>query len=549
MSPCCEHILAGQLAATGCRRCELYRTRDDYRAFYAPCFGAGTAPSPPPRSTLCTHLGAVLDPRGCNCPRKHVRRCTLHGRCTLGDPDAGVRCCTTCPDFEADSMIRPEELTSTTPVEAVIELLEHGPVGPWPDGWTGWPNVMEAHRILLDRAANKDWRYPGDGQGRGIVSCVSAKPGHSSGKHLLHGYLPGAWVLVKELRRLGCTLPITFCHLGPIEWDPTLTELVKPFGVDVIDLRAWERQPGNGMRILAGWESKIAAILACRYEEVLFLDADNVPVADPTFLFDHPQYRAAGAVFWPDLPPYDRKEWLPEVVWRNAGLEYRDEVDFESGQLLIHKAKCWRPLQVTRAINEHSDYWYKQIFGDKSTFHLAWARCGAPYAMPPKAAGWNGGAILQHDLAGRLLFEHGAQNKPTLAGYPKGRECLTNPGQCLAHLDELRRLWNGRLWQPEVPIGDDADTAARLLGRAFRYRRVGIDERVLRFVEDNRIGRGLARCEVSWAVVGGTLCVSDIDGKPTFFATENGDGSWHGQWLEHERCKVELIPLGPEESA
>src|SRR5262249_38949496 len=155
----------------------------------------------------------------------------------------------------------------------------------------------------------------------------------SSGKNLPQGYLPGAWVLASELRRLGCALPITFAHLGPAEWDPRLTRLVRPLGVETLDLEEEARQ--DPMRILAGWETKVFAILHAPYEEVLFLDADNVPARNPAFLFDDPHYKQAGAVFWPDLPPYDRAEWLPEAVWKNVGLGKRDEVDFESGQLLV----------------------------------------------------------------------------------------------------------------------------------------------------------------------------------------------------------------------
>src|SRR5262249_33728210 len=145
--------------------------------------------------------------------------------------------------------------------------------------------------------------YPeGRYAGRGIVTCVNAKPGLSSGKDLPHGYFPGAWVLVKELRRLGCTLPVTFAHLGPLEWDPQLTRLVRPLGVEVLDLREVERH--DPMRILAGWETKVYAIQHAPYEEVLFLDADNVPARDPSFLFEESAYREAGSVFWPDLPPF-----------------------------------------------------------------------------------------------------------------------------------------------------------------------------------------------------------------------------------------------------
>jgi alpha 1,2-mannosyltransferase len=37
------------------------------------------------------------------------------------------------------------------------------------------------------------------------------------------------------------------------------------------------------------------------FSEVLYLDSDNILLADPTFLFDHPIYREHGVVFWPDI--------------------------------------------------------------------------------------------------------------------------------------------------------------------------------------------------------------------------------------------------------
>jgi hypothetical protein len=76
---------------------------------------------------------------------------------------------------------------------------------------------------------------------------------------------------------------------------------VRPLGVEVLDLEEVARR--RPMRILAGWESKVFAVQHAPYEEVLFLDADNLPARDPSFLFDEPLYRQTGAVFWPDLPP------------------------------------------------------------------------------------------------------------------------------------------------------------------------------------------------------------------------------------------------------
>jgi hypothetical protein len=455
--------------------------------------------------------------------------------------------CQGCEWYEAEGELpvsektyRCEDVREPMPAAEMAEYLQYAPPGPWPDGWSAWPNVRQAHLILLEQFIQTIPAYPDQYSGRGIVSCVSAKPGWSSGKELANGYLPGAWVMVKELRRLGCTLPITFCHLGPLEWDPILTRLMEPLGVSVIDLREWERQ--NPMRILAGWESKVAAILAAPYKEVLFLDADNVPVRDPSFLFESPQFKHAGAIFWPDLPPYDRDEWLPKAVWDSVGLPYSSEPDFESGQLMVDKRRCWYELQVTRWINEHSDYYYRLVFGDKSTFRLGWAKLNAPYALTKHQAGWNGGSIIQHDFAGTPLFEHGAQNKPTLGGYPKP-ECLRHRAECESHLADLRERWSGRLWDNPHPSQMERELRDSLIGQRFVYRRIGLGEREIRLLEDDRIGRGLARCEVSWSIVGDRLVISDLDGKPTLFAQRTPDGVWRGEWIEFERCAVELEPL------
>jgi len=38
------------------------------------------------------------------------------------------------------------------------------------------------------------------------------------------------------------------------------------------------------------------------FSEVLYLDSDNIPLTDPSYLFDHEVYKRHGAVFWPDFP-------------------------------------------------------------------------------------------------------------------------------------------------------------------------------------------------------------------------------------------------------
>jgi len=66
-------------------------------------------------------------------------------------------------------------------------------------------------------------------------------------------YMIGAYVLICVLRELGCRLPIEVWYLGEAERN-----------------RAWE--------------------------ELVALDVDNVPVRDPSFLFNTPQYAQCDAI-------------------------------------------------------------------------------------------------------------------------------------------------------------------------------------------------------------------------------------------------------------
>ena len=68
--------------------------------------------------------------------------------------------------------------------------------------------------------------------------------------------------------------------------------------VRLIDITAMsELPPGLGMR---GYQIKPFSILLSSFEEVLFLDADDYPVRDPSIIFDVPAYKKTGALFWPD---------------------------------------------------------------------------------------------------------------------------------------------------------------------------------------------------------------------------------------------------------
>jgi ADP-heptose:LPS heptosyltransferase len=273
--------------------------------------------------------------------------------------------------------------------------------------------------------------YPGGFRGRGIVICAGGVE-----------YFANAWVCINELRWWGCRLPIELWHLGPDELDDKMRALVRPLGVVCIDaLEVRRRHPA---RRLGGWELKPYACRHSRFKEVLLLDADNVPVADPTGLFETSEYRKTGAIFWPDDPG----DPVSPAVWRFCGISTPDALTFESGQVLMDKARCWKALELCVWYNEHSDFFYRHVHGDKETFHLAFRRLDRPFSMPSAPPHLLNGAICQHDFDGRRIWQHRGEKKWVFRGENPHVRGFRNEARCRGYLEQLRAKWDGRIRGP-----------------------------------------------------------------------------------------------------
>jgi hypothetical protein len=268
--------------------------------------------------------------------------------------------------------------------------------------------------------------YPNTFHGRGIVTCAGGT-----------GYFPCAWVLIHQLRRLGCQLPIQIWHLGPRELDAHMRSLVEPLGVECIDARAMRQQ--HPARFQKGFEVKPFSILHSPFQDVLFIDSDNLPVVNPEFLFDTPAYRDTGAIFWPDY--WKMKPNRP--AWKFFGVPYRDEPEFESGQMVIDKARCWNALNLTMWFNENSDFFYHHVHRDKDTFRFAWHRLDQRFAMPPFPIHRLESALCQHDFEGRRIFQHRNKDKWNFRRDNKRIEGFLFEEECQNDVRRLRELWDG----------------------------------------------------------------------------------------------------------
>ena len=258
---------------------------------------------------------------------------------------------------------------------------------------------------IRDRLENLPWMAPPIREPRGIVTVAGGRL-----------YFALWWHLVYVLRHLGCRLPIELWTVGPGELDAGMYAAANSIGAIVVDAKTHAKENGN-VAPAGGWQCKAYAIRHSGFAELIYLDADNVPVVDPTYLLTCKPYLRAGAIYWPDLPPpRQRSEWVPAGAWRAVGLDpVPNARPFESGQIVVDRRRHLASLDVALLLNELHEETYRFVYGDKDTFLLAAHLTNTRYAMPPRNPRWRAPAICQHDHDGALVFQHACQGKEDIA--------------------------------------------------------------------------------------------------------------------------------------
>lgn len=394
-----------------------------------------------------------------------------------------------------------------------------------PPNWENDHAIVAAHRQLANEAIQAIPAYDKTCRGKGVVICAG-------GKRLF----TNAWVCIRRLRATGCSLPIEVWYLGEHELDAEMRRLLRRHNVTCIDAEQYSQL--FSARILNGWELKAYAILHSAFQEVLMLDADNVAVLDPTFLFEAEEYKMHGAIFWPDygrLEPFRR-------IWDACEVEYRDEPEFETGQIVVDKQRCWDALQLAWHYNEHSDFYYRHIHGDKDTFHMAFHRMRKSYAMPAYGIHSLDATMCQHDFQGNRLFQHRNMDKWSLEGSNRSIGDFWYEDECREHLAELRSVWSGEiLWNEELN-SIERRLLNRIASNTYRYCRVGYDERDIVLSPDRSFAVGGERNERRWTVLecaGAYSIVFHGEDGPTC-RLEYSQNSWRGRWFRHERMPITL---------
>jgi hypothetical protein len=397
------------------------------------------------------------------------------------------------------------------------------------------PTEAERYRALLEERVRtlRDETEPDGFHGRGIVVCAGGDL-----------YFPPAWVCISLLRRHGCTLPIELWYRGGREMTDEAVALMARLGVACVDAYPVARE--HGCTRLDSWETKAFAIAHSRFREVLYLDADNVPLANPEPLFDAAPYREHGALFWPDryTGRGTQREWLRREAWSVCGVPYRVEPELESGQILVDRARSWAPLALALHLNEHSDYYYAFFYGDKDTFHLAWRRLGREYGLVPHGLVDLHGVMQQHDLQGRPLFQHRANDKWTISGSNRRIPGFRYEELCRAALAELRAHWTPPMRRfPGSFTPVEAEAYAWATGQGLELAGDGGPRGRIRLLPDFTID-GVLRGG-RWMVeedAGGCAVLSLRRHHDSCFLRRGADGAWRGRWRSYHRPLAELRP-------
>ncbi|KAK4546517.1 hypothetical protein LTR36_001734 [Oleoguttula mirabilis] len=216
--------------------------------------------------------------------------------------------------------------------------------------------------------------------GRGIVMLAG---GH---------YSEYAATALGVLRESGSTLPVEVWRRDEREEKHEWCDEIEAEGMAC--RRLSDYLDTDILAIQDGKEMKIFTMLFSNFEEIVFIDADNMALQPPELLFDSMEYRETGAVLWPDFRRYDNVDWLDYIVGlapdRSEALW--EQTTAESGQIVWDKQRHWKALLLATYYNYYGpDLYYTLLncgyagWGDKDTFPLALRALEEPFFTVPHA--------------------------------------------------------------------------------------------------------------------------------------------------------------------
>ena len=164
---------------------------------------------------------------------------------------------------------------------------------------------------------------------------------------------------IPTMRHLGCTLPIEVMYLGDEDISEDYRERLELLpGVITRDITRMVRDAGWE---LSGWAAKPFAMLLSSFQEVMFIDADAIFFRNPALLFEDPQYKQHGALFFMDrsIFPDSKRRWLRSILPKPISKSAKQTRLWtgesghqqESGVVLIDKWRHFMELLLVTRMN------------------------------------------------------------------------------------------------------------------------------------------------------------------------------------------------------
>jgi hypothetical protein len=247
--------------------------------------------------------------------------------------------------------------------------------------------VMTHAAVAKDVETNRGMRFFPEPRGIVFVSGEGLLPGRPSGIHFSMIYAQLNWLY----RVINTTLPTEVWLMTDADYPAGLElnfPLVRFRVLATTNIRDWYdiTLPGNFFAGTLSYCTKILAVLASAFEEVILLDNDNFAMIDPRALFEHPQYRATGHLVWADAQP----RFINPMTIRMLGLtEDPDELNVHSdgGQIAMSRKRFLPGLTAMFHVGLHLGETEQYFYGDKDLWRLAFmfqhqAPADASYHVP-----------------------------------------------------------------------------------------------------------------------------------------------------------------------
>lgn len=248
--------------------------------------------------------------------------------------------------------------------------------------------VRELHRNFL----NDIPPYPTKTfKGKGIVILAGGE------------YSEYAATALGVLRELGSTLPVEVWQRDEREEKLGFCSELEHEGM--VCRRLSDYLDVDLLSIHGGVALKVFTIVFSSFEEVIFIDADNIPLQRPEVLFESTAYEDIGAILWHDFWKSDALSWTPYLLGMSEEQHTEsiwNETSYESGQMVWSKERHWRSLLLAVYYNYYGEQFFYSLFnagfagwGDKDTYPLAFRALGGRFftVEDEPADAWENGRV------------------------------------------------------------------------------------------------------------------------------------------------------------